>query len=1037
MIPERSLVAGRYRILRRLGAGAMGAVYEALDLETERRRALKVMHAHIVDRSDLRERFRLEARVTGRIQSPFLVDVLDAGIDDTGAPFLVMELLHGEDLRQRLDRVGRFSPAEALGYLDQAARALDRIHQAGVVHRDLKPGNLFLEEREHEPPRIKVLDFGIAKLISGTASGEATSNMGTPTYMAPEQLRGGPVTAAADLHALGLLAFTFLVGAAYWDEDKQRAGDVLAFALVAMAGPQERAGARAARLGVELPPGFDAWFARATAADPDRRFGSAFAAVCALAEALGLPAPTPDTSLEAPAAGLAPATGTDASAVTHERNAALTATRTEPAAGPAVTAPDPTAMAHAAPLVRRRSRLGRALLVLGTAAVVAGSIRLAGALRAGPRSPLAAPASVLACPIFAASGVDEPAGWLGAAAAGIFCERARIVLGGEPARTLVAPELLGLPAQPIDRFPEDPYAAPEARARSIEAARRRAAAYVDGQVARDGSGFRVAVAVCRPDGAVIDRAEGRGRALYEAVRAAMEGLVQRGALPEAPALDPTVAAFSRAHEVGGALALLDLSLAMANNAGGLAGECARVAARSAGLAEQGPGERFRCAYTLGLPTPQVVLPPADPASPGAFAARARVEHMVHHADDPEIAAELARLFQREATPWGRSVLAATASCLVQAADPQRAAELALLAVQAEPKNSTGEFCAPWIQLAYVTSGTASTGPALRAMQAWEPWEGYGWLFQAKLPGDPARSLAYHRRAYLLSPFDTYVADELGGRLLASGAREEARGIALALSSGSYPVHRLEADLLLVRIEASEARFGAALARAMRAMVVDPGDAGWVRVQRLEIAWRALQIALVLGRAPAIADLITGRFLDPEPPPLDGAHLDVLLRLTAVCAYASPEVAPRCFTRFRALRGQLSGGILPDTDAFTEGAERYARGDFAAAARAFRPLVRQPGPFVEVLAEAMIETFERTGERDLVARLEAAIADRTAELNGASLAVVRAARRAAVAGDHAKARELARRVVDAWSVADEPVPVLAEMRQLAAPRPGER
>src|SRR6185436_843355 len=142
---------------------------------------------------------------------------------------------------------------------------------------------------------------------------------------------------------------------------------------------------------------------------------------------------------------------------------------------------------------------------------------------------------------------------------------------------------------------------------------------------------------------------------------------------------------------------------------------------------------------------------------------------------------------------------------------------------------------------------------------------------------------------------------------------------------------------------------------------------------------------------------------------------------AVCARASPAVSRRCFARFRELRQRLSYSLLPDADAFIAGAEWYARRDFEGAARAFRPLLRTPGPFVEVLAEPMVETFEHTGERELVDRVEAAIVDRSAELNGASLALVRAARRAARRGDAGRARALADRVIQAWSVADEPVP----------------
>ncbi|HTN92294.1 MAG TPA: protein kinase, partial [Sorangium sp.] len=142
---EGIVFAGRYRVLRRLGAGGMGAVYEALHAQTDRRCALKVMHPHIAERQDLRDRFALEARVAARVGGGGVVDVLNAGVDEaTGAPFLVMELLRGEDMSQRLRRLGQLSPGEAVSTLHQTAAALDTMHRASVIHRDLKPGNLFL-----------------------------------------------------------------------------------------------------------------------------------------------------------------------------------------------------------------------------------------------------------------------------------------------------------------------------------------------------------------------------------------------------------------------------------------------------------------------------------------------------------------------------------------------------------------------------------------------------------------------------------------------------------------------------------------------------------------------------------------------------------------------------------------------------------------------------------------------------------------------------------------------------------------------------
>ncbi|MFT3766169.1 MAG: protein kinase [Minicystis sp.] len=283
------IFARRYRILRLIATGGMGAVYEVLHLETERRRALKVMHPHVLASEALRERFKREARIAAKVESDYIVDVFDAGVDEpTGTPFLVMELLRGEDLGTRLQRLGRLPPEEVATYLHHTAIALDRTHRAGIVHRDLKPRNLFLTEREDGPPRIKVLDFGIAKLAADGASTCGTQAVGTPLYMAPEQLDPDTrLTGAADVYALGMVAYTLLVGVPYFDEEAKARG-VLALAAVIERGPHEPASARARAHGAALPPAFDAWFARATAPRPEDRFGTAIQAVRALAEALGM-----------------------------------------------------------------------------------------------------------------------------------------------------------------------------------------------------------------------------------------------------------------------------------------------------------------------------------------------------------------------------------------------------------------------------------------------------------------------------------------------------------------------------------------------------------------------------------------------------------------------------------------------------------------------------------------------------------------------------------------------------------------------------
>jgi len=286
-LPQGAVFAGRYRVVRCLAQGGMGAVYEVLHIETERSRALKIMLPDLLQSEEMRSRFRLEARVTARINSEYIVDVLDAGIDETTKfPFLVMEFLEGEDLEKRLARAKRFKPHEVVTYLHQAALGLDKTHKASIVHRDLKPGNLMLTEREVGSPRIKVLDFGIAKLVAEqNTAALATQPLGTPIYMAPEQIRlDQTLSPAVDIFALGMIAYTLLVGSPYWADEVAKASNVYGLIGAVMQGPREPAGARAKRRGVTLPPAFDAWFAKVTAVLPSERFATASAAIVSLAE---------------------------------------------------------------------------------------------------------------------------------------------------------------------------------------------------------------------------------------------------------------------------------------------------------------------------------------------------------------------------------------------------------------------------------------------------------------------------------------------------------------------------------------------------------------------------------------------------------------------------------------------------------------------------------------------------------------------------------------------------------------------------------
>ena len=202
------LLAGRYRLTSRLAAGAMGEVWRARDLLLDREVAVKTLRPEIADDDDARERFRTEARSTGRLSHPGIAAVYDTGESD-GRAWLVLELVEGESLQSLLRRSGRLSPEQTLDVVAQTAAALQAAHASGVVHRDIKPGNLLVRP----DGAVKVTDFGIAS-VAGTARLTRTGQVvGTAAYLSPEQAAGGPATEASDLYALGVVAYECLSGA--------------------------------------------------------------------------------------------------------------------------------------------------------------------------------------------------------------------------------------------------------------------------------------------------------------------------------------------------------------------------------------------------------------------------------------------------------------------------------------------------------------------------------------------------------------------------------------------------------------------------------------------------------------------------------------------------------------------------------------------------------------------------------------------------------------------------------------------------------
>lgn len=998
------MFSGRYEVLAILGRGGMGTVYEVMDLSLQRRRALKVLHGHLAEQAHLRERFVLEAQLGGRIESPYLVDVVDAGFDaDRGQLYLVMERLVGENLAQRLARLGPRPAAEVVGHLGQLALALDRMHERGVIHRDLKPANLFLHALEGEPERIKVLDLGIAKIVSGADS--TTGTAGTPIYMAPEQLRGRGVGPATDVHALGQIAFTLLVGRSYWREADEL--DPIAFGLLAARGPVEAASRRAQVASVELPAAFDRWFARATAVEPSRRFASATSAVRELATALEVP--VPDELLAA-------------------RAEVLEAQRWDADPDPSTDVPlDSTAgatVATAAPVGTAPARSsGRARwAVLAGLAAAAGTVALV--LRGPePRSePVVRAASpigdggTLACPILE---VDDPDrdGWLGAAAAALVCERARVVLGGRPDRTRVPAELLALPTAPRDSFPTEPFAGAAARMRSVAAARL-ADAYVDGRVATTAAGFRLDLVLRAANGDVLERHRGEGVALVDAVRDAMAPMIHANGLPWAPVADPMVAAYTGTGDLRTQLALLDLTLAFAINAGQVGEACEAFRRAWPGTDPRFQFARYECAFTLGTRPPRVELPDAA-RTLGELTMRARIRHMIERTDLPGERDALIEAYQRSVSGWERSMLATTVSCLWENHSPAEARAWSTRAVEAEPKNPTGEWCAPWEQLMAVSFQTPSLPAVATAVQAWRPWHPYGWWTAV----DPTGRLA--ERAYVLAPFNVQVAAARVASLVASGRRGDARRVAERLATSATPVHRLEAERLSALLDADETHFDSALTRARGAMRVQPGDAGWVFAQRLAAAELAVQLAEAL-EDPAVATEAAAQLLAAEKTVMEPVNLEGLYRLAMICGHASREVADRCFAAMPTPQADVDTTSAVRVGAFIDGARAYARGDTARAARAWRPIVRDDALAVQLMAAPMVDVFTAVREPAFVQL----VVERGPKWNGGSVAMARAALAFARDGDRAMARTWARTVREAWKMSSVAVPLARRLEEVA-------
>jgi serine/threonine-protein kinase len=279
------VVAGKFRLDAVIGRGGMGSVWSATHTGLGHRVALKLIAREYVRSPEALRRFDAEAKAAARLQSRHVVQVFDNGTLDDGTPFIAMELLSGENVSDRIENGGPVSLADTVEIMAQCCKALGRAHAAGIVHRDIKPDNIFLaREADDDHDVAKILDFGVAKMALDETESLVTGTgalLGTPLYMSPEQIRGArDADLRADLYSLGLVAYTMLTGKVAIKGETF--GDILVKicthplpSLVAAV--------------PSLPYAMEAWFHKACAREPGDRYASAQEFIDALRVAAGAP----------------------------------------------------------------------------------------------------------------------------------------------------------------------------------------------------------------------------------------------------------------------------------------------------------------------------------------------------------------------------------------------------------------------------------------------------------------------------------------------------------------------------------------------------------------------------------------------------------------------------------------------------------------------------------------------------------------------------------------------------------------------------